>query len=384
MKVFFVFLLALQLCSGVWAQDEKPSAAAPEVLAKDLREELLRTEATVKDMYGRQETKPLPMTVYRPPGDGPFPLVVFNHGRAVQARRASQGRYRPEVAARYLVAKGFVVLVPNRIGYGETYGAFDPENSGCRSIEPMSIAASDQVLAAVEFAKTLPYVDTSRWVVAGQSVGGLTSVATVGRAPAGLLGGINFSGGTGGNPDNNPGRPCNPGATAQYWGQIAKDAKVPMLWLYWENDKYWGAENPKNWHKAWVDGGGIAEFNGFAAVGEDGHSGLNISMDQWLPVVEAFLGQLGFDRPAIVKAPPPSAFAAIEAIFSVPLGASGKAAYAKFLEMALPRAFAVSSKGGFGVARGDYAVGRALGNCQRYGNPCILYAVDSDVVWKPQ
>jgi dienelactone hydrolase len=384
MKVFFVFLLALQLCGGVWAQDEKPSAAAPEVLAKDLREELLRTEATVKDMYGRQETKPLPMTVYRPPGDGPFPLVVFNHGRAVQARRASQGRYRPEVAARYLVAKGFVVLVPNRIGYGETYGAFDPENSGCRSIEPMSIAASDQVLAAVEFAKTLPYVDTSRWVVAGQSVGGLTSVATVGRAPAGLLGGINFSGGTGGNPDNNPGRPCNPGATAQYWGQIAKDAKVPMLWLYWENDKYWGAENPKNWHKAWVDGGGIAEFNGFAAVGEDGHSGLNISMDQWLPVVEAFLGQLGFDRPAIVKAPPPSAFAAIEATFSVPVGTSGKAAYAKFLEMALPRAFAVSSKGGFGVARGDYAVGRALGNCQRYGNPCTLYAVDSDVVWKPQ
>ena len=67
-----------------------------------------------------------------------------------------------------------------------------------------------------------------------------------------------------------------------------------------------------------------------------------------------------------------------------PFATHGKAAYAKFLEMALPRAFAVSSKGGFGVARGDYAAGRALGNCQRYGNPCILYAVDSDVVWKPQ
>jgi dienelactone hydrolase len=353
-------------------------------MAKDLREEVLRTQATVKDMFGRQETKPLPMTVYRPPGDGPFPLVVFNHGRAVQARRASQGRYRPESVARYLVAKGFVVLVPNRIGYWETYGSFDPENSGCRSIEPMSIAASEQVLAAVEFAKTLPYVDSSRWLVAGQSVGGVTTVATVGRAPAGLLGGINFSGGTGGNPDNSPGRPCNPGATTQYWGQIAKDAKVPMLWLYWENDKYWGPENPKNWHKAWVDGGGIAQFYGFAAVGEDGHSGLNISMDQWLPVVDAFLGQLGFDRPAIVKAPPPSAFAAIEATFSVPVGASGKAAYAKFLEMALPRAFAVSSKGGFGLAQGDYAAGRALGNCQRYGNPCTLYAVDADVVWKQQ
>ena len=121
-----------------------------------------------------------------------------------------------------------------------------------------------------------------------------------------------------------------------------------------------------------------------ATVGEDGHSGLNTNMDQWLPVADAFLSQLGFDRPAIVKAPPPSAFAAIDAISSVPVGTSGKAAYAKFLEMALPRAFAVSSKGGFGVSMGDYAAGRALGNCQRFGNPCTLYAVDSDVVWKPQ
>jgi dienelactone hydrolase len=383
MKAFFALLLTLHLCVGVWAQDEKPSAA-PEILAKDLREEVLRTQATVKDMFGRQETMALPITVYRPPGEGPFPLVVFNHGRATREKRASQGRYRPEAAARYLVAKGFVVLVPNRIGYWETYGNFDPENSGCKSIEPMSIAASDQALATVEFAKTLPYVDASRWLVAGQSVGGLTAVATVGRAPTGLIGGINFSGGTGGFPDTKPGNPCNPYATTQYWGEIAKNAKVPMLWLYWENDKYWGADIPKAWHKAWVDGGAKAQFTGLAAVGEDGHSGLGTDMDHWLPVVDAFLNQLGFDKPAIVKAPPPSAFAAIDATAAVPVGASGKAAYAKFLEMAPPRAFAVSSKGGFGHARGDYAAGRALGNCQRFGNPCALYVVDADVVWKPQ
>ncbi len=383
MKAFFALLLTLHLCGGVWAQDEKPSAA-PEVLAKDLREEVLRTQATVKDMFGRQETMALPITVYRPPGDGPFPFVVFNHGRAVEAKRAVQGRYRPEAAARYLVAKGFVVLVPNRIGYWETYGSFDPEHSACKNIEPMSVAASDQVLTTVALAKTLPYVDASRWLVAGQSVGGLTTVATVGRAPPGLVGGINFSGGTGGNPDTKPGRPCNPYATTQYWGEIAKNAKVPMLWLYWENDKYWGADIPKAWHKAWVDGGGKAQFTGLAAVGEDGHSGLGIDMDHWLPVVDAFLNQLGFDKPAIVKAPPPSAFAAIDATAAPPVGTSGKAAYAKFLEMALPRAFAVSSKGGFGHARGDYAAGRALGNCQRFGNPCALYAVDADVVWKPQ
>ena len=34
-----------------------------------------------------------------------------------------------------------------------------------RRPEPMSLAASDQVLAKAVFAKSLPYVDTSRWQV---------------------------------------------------------------------------------------------------------------------------------------------------------------------------------------------------------------------------
>jgi len=382
-RLLIALVTALHLLAAPARGQEAVAKPSAEVLAQDLREEVLRFEATVKDMFGRQETKPVPVTVYRPRGDGPFPLFVFNHGRAIEAKRAQQGRYRPESMARYLVAKGFVVMVPNRIGYWETYGGFDPEFSGCRSIEPMSIAASDQVLATVAFARSLPYVDTSRWLVGGVSVGGLTSVATVGRAPEGLLGGINFSGGTGGNPEANPGKPCNPSSISQYWGRIAKNAKVPMVWLYWENDKFWGPNNPKLWHQAWQEGGGQAQFAGLDAVGEDGHGGINLDMDHWLPVVDQFLQILGFDAPAIVHTPPPSGFAAIADLGAVPIGPAGKAAYPKFLEMPLPRAFAVSNKGGFGYARGDYAVGRALGFCQRSGNPCKLYAVGEDVVWKP-
>jgi len=265
-------------------------ATVCEVLAKDLREEIVRIQVTVKDLYGREATKPVPITIYRPAGEGPFPLVVMNHGRSPGEKRAHQGRFQPEILARYLVAKGFVVMAPTRIGYWETYGDFDPENSACKNIEPMSIAASQQVLATVEFAKTLPYVDASRWLVAGQSVGGLTAVATVGRAPVGLLGGINFSGGTGGNPDLNPGSPCNPTAIARYWGEIARNAKVPMLWMYWENDKYWGVSNPKAWHRAWVDGGGQAQLVAFGPSGENGHYGVNEDMDHWLPWWTDFCG----------------------------------------------------------------------------------------------
>jgi hypothetical protein len=273
-----------------------------------------------------------------------------------------------------------------RVGYWETYGDFDPEDSGpCNNkrIEPISIAASDQVLAAVEYARTLPYVDTSRWLVAGVSAGGLTAVATVGRNPVGLLGGINFSGGAGGNPVTIPGRPCGRAQVSSYWGSLAKNSTVPMLWLYWQNDKYWGEEIPKGWHKAWVDGGGKADFRSFPPAGEDGHSGLTIDMNSWLPVVDEFLNKLGFGQTAIVSKPEVSGFAELGDIGKVPITAQAKTnGYAKFLESKSPRAFAVGERGGWGFASGDYATGKALGYCQRTGQSCKLYAVDDDVVWR--
>jgi dienelactone hydrolase len=378
----FFFLSALLVASGAGAQT---LVSSTEVLAKDLQEETARITVTVKDLYGRAETKIIPIAIYRPEGKGPFPLVVFNHGRAVAAKRAAQGRSRPENLARYLVAKGFVVMAPTRAGYAETYGDFDPEFNGpCNSmrVEPMSIAASDQVLATVEFAKTLPYVDAGRWIVGGQSVGGLVAVATVGRNPPGLLAGINFSGGTGGDPDANPGRPCLPSVIQNYWGSLAKTAQAPMLWMYWSNDKYWGQDPPKQWHSAWTLAGAKAQFVQFSPSGDDGHNGLNADMNSWLPVVDKFLAQLGFTKAAIVSKPPASGFAALNHIAAVPISTQNQTgAYAAFLELKSPRAFAVGESGGWGRASGDYAMGRALGNCSRGGQVCKLYAVDDEVVW---
>ena len=377
---------AAALCGNLaQAQPAPEPGLAVDVVAKDMREETVRIPVTVKDMYGRQETRTIPIIIFRPQGDGPYPLVVFNHGRAVTEKRATQGRNRPEHVARYLVAKGFVVMAPTRVGYAETYGDFDPEDGGSCSqprIEPKSIAASDQVLATVELAKTLPYVDATRWIVAGQSVGGLATVTTVGRNPPGLLGGINFAGGSGGNPETQPGRPCSPNSITNFWGSLAKTAKAPMLWLYWQNDKYWGEDVPKKWHKSWTDGGAQAAMTTFPPSGEDGHSGINTDMEHWLPVVDAFLGQLGFNKPAIVTRPPVTDFADIADAGKVPVSAKSQASgYAKFLETKPPRAFAVGDKGGWGYSTGDYAIGRALGYCQRGGQTCKLYAVDDKVVW---
>ncbi len=366
-----------------------PAAArtpADGVLARDLREEVRSLGVVVRDRRGREETRQIPVTIFRPRGDGPFPLVIMNHGRAVDERRPLQGRQRFEHLARYLVAKGFTVFVPTRVGYGQTYGGFDPEDSGrCNApqIEPMSTAASDQVLATLAFARGLPFVDASRWVVMGQSVGGLAAVATVWRRPAGLVGGINFSGGTGGDPEHAPGEPCGASQIARLWHERAADAQVPMLWLYWQNDRYWGPENPKRWHEAWIEGGARAEFHSRPAVGSDGHAGLHTDMDHWVPLVERFLKGLGFTRPGTIERPPASGWAALDDVDRVPVRSPRRSGYSSFLDSRLPRAFAVSPTGGWGWASGDWALGRALGACQRRGESCRLYAVDREVVWVP-
>lgn len=381
MRAFVAVVLACGPLVGS-AQADDPSA----VVARDLHEEVVHVDIALNDLYGRQETRSMPITIFRPDGDGPFPLVVFNHGRAPSDKRASQGRSRPEAFARYLVAKGFVVLAPTRIGYWETYaGGFDPEdNGGCRSprIDHMAEVASDQVLGTVAYAKTLAYVDTTRWIVAGHSVGGLTSIATVGRRPPGLLGGINFAGGTGGDPERNPGRPCGSERVTRLYAKLGATSTVPMAWFYWSNDLYFGEDAPKAWYRAWSDAGGNGTFNAFGAVGADGHNGLTIDMDHWLPIVDRFLADLGFSKNVAIERPPVTQGIDVADVQRVPVrSANARAAYAKFLEARPPRAFAVGDRGAFGWATNDYVMGRALGYCQRSGQSCRLYAVDDDVVW---
>lgn len=354
---------------------------------RDLREETRQISVTVKDLYSREETRQIPVTIFRPKGDGPFPLVVMNHGRAVSDKRALQDVQRFEHLSRYLVGKGFVVMLPTRVGYAQTYGDFDPEASGdCRSlrVEPMATAASDQVLATVDFAKTLPFVDATRWLVMGQSVGGLTAVATVGRQPAGLLGAVNFSGGVGGDPEKTPGNPCGPQQVASVFGTLAKGAKVNMLWLYWQNDLYWGAGTPRRWHEAWTGGGGLAEFQSLPPVGQDGHSGVSADMNHWVPLVDDYLARLGFGKSGVMTRPLASAFAKLDEADKLPANQATKdGGYRKFLESKTPRAFALGPNNASGWASGDWAMGRALGVCARRGEPCTLYAVDDDVVWAP-
>jgi dienelactone hydrolase len=122
--------------------------------------------------------------LYRPPGNGPFPLVIYNHGsRANRERESWQFSY----VGRVLLQSGYAVLVPERRGYGRSDGlTFSEEigqETGPRFVGRLQ-AESDDVLAVLDFLTTLPFVDRGRLGIMGWSFGGIVTMFAVSRSGA--------------------------------------------------------------------------------------------------------------------------------------------------------------------------------------------------------
>ena len=254
---------------------------------------------TVKDGYGKSIAMPIKVSFFvDDETPAPRPVLVINHGRASEgAARAAMGGYRPTEVIRWFASLGFVVAVPTRIGYGQT-GGDDVEDSGAcsrKSYDPGLQAAAQQTLAVIEAMRARADTVKDRTVVVGQSYGGATSVAVAARNPPGVVAAVNFAGGSGGNPKTNAREPCAPVQLQRLFADYGRSARVPMLWVYTENDQYWGAEYPKAWLAAFRDAGGRAEFVQFPPNGADGHGLFTQAPAVWQSAVREFLRAQGFE-----------------------------------------------------------------------------------------
>lgn len=262
-----------------------------------LDEAVVELPVVVVDAKGRKVSHAIKVTVFRDNAIAKSPFLILNHGRAVKAEeRANLGRARYADNARYFVGKGFAVFVPTRIGYGVTGGP-DVEDSGAcarKNYPPVYEAAAQQTLAVLEHARTRPYVDAARGLVVGQSFGGTTAIAIAARNAPGVAGAVNFAGGGGGNPIDRPANPCRPELLARLFAGYGKTARLPTLWLYSENDRYFGKEHPRAWFDAFAAAGGKGEFVQLPAHGKDGHGSFTSNTGAWKPAFEAFLRGHGF------------------------------------------------------------------------------------------
>lgn len=366
-----------------------PAPAAP-VLMTDIFETVVKVPVTLKLVDGRMHTGEMVVTHYRPQGDGPFPVVVLHHGRSLD--RTEPKRFRSVGSVRFWIRRGFAVIVPTRLGYGDSGLRPDPDFSSreCenRSYVPAMAAMLTQTEAVLAMARGLPWIDGQRVLVVGQSYGGFAAVGASGHAIQGLVGAINFAGGGGGNPIARPGNPCGADKLAETVAAAGTTARVRMLWLYAENDRYWGANLPRKWHAAYAKAGGKADLVMFPPVGDDGHRLIGDGFSLWRPYVDRYLERLGFQAPRAVTTAVPTTYAPVYAIDKVPyLTPEARVdGYAKFLGGDLPRAFAVAPNGAWGASWGASveAAKVALERCAKHdAKGCRLYAVDDAVVWQP-
>jgi dienelactone hydrolase len=120
--------------------------------------------------------------LYKPNGDGPFPVVIYNHGaRGGRPRRPEPNEY----IGRLLTRAGYAVLIPERRGYGDSEGSTlleDIGNDWGQRFVARVEAETNDVFATVDYLRTLPFADTKRIGIMGYSLGGIVTMFAVGRS----------------------------------------------------------------------------------------------------------------------------------------------------------------------------------------------------------
>jgi dienelactone hydrolase len=266
---------------------------SPRIPSVPLNETVIRIPMTIPRPGGVQRLH-LEATLYRPPGPGPFPLVVLSHGTSRNPRQRLGGRLRYDAQSWEFVSMGFAVVIPMRRGFGESEGDYAEGDGLCdhaRFYEAGLESARD-LRVTVAHVAALPGIDPQRLVLVGHSSGGFASLILASQGLPGVRGVINFAGGRGSKVSQN----CSPDKLIEACGLAGRTTRVPTLWVYAQNDSYFPPRLAREMSAAFRQAGGQAELAMLPPFGEEGHYLFTDvrGLIRWTPVVNRFLNDLGF------------------------------------------------------------------------------------------
>jgi len=244
--------------------------------------------------HGEQIT--LEMVTFKPAGPGPFPTLVFNHGSTGTGNDPSlfTSTVTSPALAKHFNDRGWMVVFPQRRGRGKSGGLYDegfePDRSKYSDDPRYALQGFEHALVDVEWVVeqllSRADVDREHLLIGGHSRGGFLALAFAGARPE-LFGGVlNFVGGW--VDEHGP-------ASEMINPVIARrGAKFPgpTVWLYAENDPFYGVAHSRKNFRAFEVSGGQGQFHVLeTSLGQDGHHILSLT-GLWGPVVDGFLDRV--------------------------------------------------------------------------------------------
>jgi carboxymethylenebutenolidase len=240
--------------------------------------------------------------IYKPPGAGPFPAVIWNHGSEKEPTA------HPELG-KFYTSHGFVLFLPVRHGHTPSPGDYiqdviDQYRSRVQdkaSFQKMVVELQDvynqDVVAAIAWIKEQPFVDRKHLVVTGCSYGGIQTLLTAEQG-LGVSAFVSFA------------------PAAMSWANVelqkrlltaVRSAKAPVFLLQAQNDYDLG---PSETLGPVIRAQGVLNrakiYPAFGTTNPEGHFGFACweeGIARWGPDVLEFLAQAGVTAPSPAARP---------------------------------------------------------------------------------
>ncbi|MEA2943566.1 MAG: hypothetical protein QOD09_4095 [Bradyrhizobium sp.] len=292
---------------GLKARFESGDSASSATMTKADFASLRKPDAVVAWTRGKSERvqtdliedgKPvhLEVVIFRPPGAGPFPLAVINHGstgRGTKPDLFALTWFSTELAD-FLNDRGWIVAFPQRRGRGKSDGLYDEgfaedRNSGYTGDVDITLRGADRALsdinAAISALRRRQDVAPAPALVGGVSRGGVLSIAYAGLHPGQVVGVINFVGGWLGEGYS----------TARTVNRLLFERGAsfgrPTIWLYGQHDPFYSIAHSRDNFAAFEKAGGQGKFLEFDMPARQGHSVI-ARPELWAGPIDSYLRSL--------------------------------------------------------------------------------------------